>query len=648
MAVLLVVCFHAFPTWLRGGLIGVDIFFVLSGYLISTIIFENLDNRCFSFVDFYSRRIRRIFPALLSILIFCFVLGWVTLLADEFAQLGKHIAGGAGFISNFFLLNESGYFDNASDTKPLLHLWSLGIEEQFYIVWPLLLWVAWKRNFNLLFITVMVGVISFVLNISTISDDTVAAFYLPHTRFWELLAGAILAYVKLYKNNYLFGNGKSAISFLGVALLGVGLFVVNPESLFPGWLALFPVSGTVLILLAGPNALFNKKILANPMLVWVGLISYPLYLWHWPLLSFARIIQGGHPEIRIRGLAVGISIILAWLTYQFIEKPVRYGSNGGMKTLLVMFFMLGIGFAGYFSYNENGFYFREVVQMNPDINSQDGGGFGKKASLKKSCGIADPEKKKLIAFCHEDRYQPPVFALMGDSKAAAMYPAIYRTSVKTGPWMFICGNNSNGSPAPILSENGIYARYQNLANIAVNAISKKESVSIVVLVAATRVLFDLKTDKSINNLPENTNYNAAFEGLGNTVRKLIGAGKKVVLVVDNPTLADPRDCMDRETSVPVLNRLLVKGANKDCSISLRKHLALSQQYRELLREVAAIDPVNIRVFDTMEYLCDIDDNVCRSHKNGHQLYSYSDHVSDYAAGLIGEGLNQFLLEWYFE
>ena len=150
IAVLSVVGFHAFPKWVAGGFIGVDIFFVISGFLISTIIFGNLTAGTFSFIEFYSRRVRRIFPALLLLLIACYAFGWFALLADEYKQLGKHIAGGAGFVSNLVLWNERGYFDNSAVTKPLLHLWSLGIEEQFYIVWPLLLWLASRLRVNLL------------------------------------------------------------------------------------------------------------------------------------------------------------------------------------------------------------------------------------------------------------------------------------------------------------------------------------------------------------------------------------------------------------------------------------------------------------------------------------------------------------------
>ena len=159
VAVLAVVTFHAFPTWMKGGFLGVDVFFVISGFLISTIIFENLDSGTFSFSEFYVRRVRRIFPALVVVLLACLGFGWFVLLADELNQLGKHVAASAGFVSNFVSGSEAGYFDNSAETKPLLHLWSLGIEEQFYIVWPLLLWFAWKKKLNLLTLAVVVALV---------------------------------------------------------------------------------------------------------------------------------------------------------------------------------------------------------------------------------------------------------------------------------------------------------------------------------------------------------------------------------------------------------------------------------------------------------------------------------------------------------
>ncbi len=194
IAVLAVIGFHAFPDRFPGGFIGVDIFFVISGFLISTIIFESLERGRFSFSEFYGRRIRRIFPALVLVLAATYAFGWFHLLAMEYKQLGRHIAGGAGFLSNFVLWDEAGYFDTAAETKPLLHLWSLGIEEQFYVCWPLLLWLAWKMKWGFLRITLALGVISFALNIDAAYSNVVAAFYAPQTRFWELMAGALLAH----------------------------------------------------------------------------------------------------------------------------------------------------------------------------------------------------------------------------------------------------------------------------------------------------------------------------------------------------------------------------------------------------------------------------------------------------------------------
>ncbi|MDW7648125.1 MAG: acyltransferase, partial [Nitrospiraceae bacterium] len=232
IAVLGVVAFHAFPGSIKGGFIGVDVFFVISGFLISTIIFENLERNSFGFVEFYIRRIKRIFPSLLAVFVASFAFGWFALFPDESKHLSKHIVHGALFISNFTLWGESGYFDNSAETKPLLHLWSLGIEEQFYILWPLLLWCAWKKGFNLLFVTLVISVISFALNIWKAHSDVVAAFYSPQTRFWELLSGSCLAYLALFNERALQRlkiGSDSLRSCCGAALLVAGVIFITKE-----------------------------------------------------------------------------------------------------------------------------------------------------------------------------------------------------------------------------------------------------------------------------------------------------------------------------------------------------------------------------------------------------------------------------------
>lgn len=381
IAVVAVVAFHAFPEIIQGGFIGVDIFFVISGYLISTIIFENLERGTFNFYEFYVRRVKRIFPALITVLTSCLIFGWFELLAEEYKQLGKHIAAGSVFISNIVFWNEAGYFDNSADTKPLLHLWSLGIEEQFYIVWPLLIWFTWKRKFNFLTITFLVFVISFLLNIKGILTDPVATFYSPQTRFWELLSGTLLAWYSLYSrgifhskdikmnsvlNQFFYkiklldqGNLLSnTFSLSGILIIICGIFLMNKEISFPGKWAIVPVLGTLMILIGGSSAMVNRVILSNKIAVWLGLISFPLYLWHWPLLSFARILEGDVPSLEIRIYLMLSSIVLAWLTYKIIELPVRFGKLGNKKIITLVLLMAILGGIGFYTYQRDGLSFR--------------------------------------------------------------------------------------------------------------------------------------------------------------------------------------------------------------------------------------------------------------------------------------------------
>ncbi|MET0321190.1 MAG: acyltransferase family protein [Duganella sp.] len=355
IAVLAVVGFHAFPQYIRGGFIGVDIFFIISGFLISTIIFKNLDAGNFSIAEFYRRRVKRIFPALLLVLISCMAFGWFFLLADEYRQLGKHTAGGAIFISNILLWQESGYFDASADVKPLLHLWSLAVEEQFYIFWPLILAIAWKKKWNLSITVILLALLSFAVSVVYLRTDPTAAFYSPQSRFWELMMGSLLAYTALYRPQLLqrFRNVRSAAGFL---LLAAGLLLINKQSAFPGWWALLPTVGACLIISAGPTALLNKKVLSSRLFVWFGLISYPLYLWHWPIFSFLHIVEGAPPARHIKLVAIVLSIVLAWLTYRLIERPVRNNTVMIARHSSVVFplVMLVVGSAGYYCYAKDG------------------------------------------------------------------------------------------------------------------------------------------------------------------------------------------------------------------------------------------------------------------------------------------------------
>lgn len=636
IAVLFVVVYHAFPTLLPGGFIGVDVFFVISGFLISKIIFQEIDANRFSFIDFYSRRIRRIFPALIFIFICCFAFGWFTLLPHEFQQLGKHIASGATFISNFVLWSEAGYFDNTAITKPLLHLWSLGIEEQFYLLWPLVLWLAYKNHVGTIGLIISIVGVSFLLNIIFINSAPVGTFYSPATRVWELLLGALLACHKFFA---LFSSMRpprlALFSIGGFGLLFLAVFLIDERKSFPGAWAVLPTLATAALIASGPKAIVNHKVLSNRVLVFFGLISFPLYLWHWPLLSFARIIEGESLTTNARTAILALSIALAWATYIFIEKPIRRGGRAAMKSIALVVTMLAVGYAGFNVYVRDGLPFRGPQVVGKD-RGYDGGPGG---TMVPSCGL--PHEIGVGFTCWQDTRPALKFGLIGDSKASSIHGGLVRTSTEAGRWLFI-GMGSKGSPLPIITEDPRYARYQYGSITALRSLAENKEIEVVLIAAATRALFQLRNATDIEDLEGSPNYDVVLEGLQRSVDVLKAAGKKVVFLVDNPTLPHPEDCSPRTTSSDLLNRMLKKTLNQRCQLPLDRHLELARKYRLLLATLAANNGGWVSLFDTTPFLCDYKERICSTTKNGRLLYGGTDHISDHAAGLIGLELNLYM------
>ncbi len=346
IAVLLVVIYHAFPELLPGGFIGVDIFFVISGFLISGILFKNCAQNQFSLSEFYARRIRRIFPSLIAMLSVCFVAGWFLLFADEFNQLGKHSFKAAFFVLNFSLASKHGYFETDALFKPLLHLWSLSIEEQFYIFWPIVVAGLWKYNKKLLpAVTLFLLIVSFFINIHLVGDNQTHAFYWPQARIWELLIGSLLAYTQTRYSQF---KKPSWLALLGVCLIGVAASQANESIAFPGWWALLPTLGAAAILFADPKTWLNQTLLSSRLMVGIGLISYPLYLWHWPILSFLRILYGKNLSLSLALAAIIASFFLAFISYAYIEKNIRFSRKRFVVPSLVlcMLALSAVGLAG--------------------------------------------------------------------------------------------------------------------------------------------------------------------------------------------------------------------------------------------------------------------------------------------------------------
>lgn len=609
IAVLAVVGFHTFPKWVPGGFIGVDVFFVISGYLISTILFGNLENGSFSFIQFYSRRIKRIFPALILVLVSCFVFGWFALLADEYRQLGRHIAGGASFLSNFFLWNESGYFDKIADLKPLLHLWSLGIEEQFYIIWPLLLWMAFRYRVNFLALTIGIALISFAINLATVYSHPVTAFYSPLSRFWELLIGAILAYIVLFRQNWTIrlSKSKNPLSTIGLVPLITGIALLSKTTPFPGWQALIPTLGAALLIFAGPKAWFNQKILSNPLLVWFGLISFPLYLWHWPLLSFARITQGEvHWQVRLT--LVVISIILAWATYILVERPIRFGGHGKLKTIALIVLMIICGFVGYNCYQRDGLSFRENAQLTGykgDIGHHE---FHKyiaenfyPCTPKKL--FEDAEKYEGYVRCAQSKNDSNVdIALIGDSHAEHLFIGLAEAL-------------PNKNIAYYIKSESAIIESTAFRNIYSSTLSNGD-IHLVILAMSWNYRLQQKPAGSVLE-----------EDLVKTIDALIASGKRVVLIDDVPRFEyGPEKCK----GIRWLSRTM-----QTCEIDIGEANRQNQNYSGVLNYVVKARP-DVKILKAGQFLCS--EKNCNMTKGNKIFYRDIDHLNIDGSLFIGQNL----------
>jgi len=655
VAVLSVILFHLFPEKLPGGFIGVDIFFVISGYLISSIIFKELYNSKFSFTNFYIRRIKRIFPALTITLIFCMIIGWFILFAWEYEQLGKHVLASTAFVQNFVLWSEVNYFDNSAETKPLLHIWSLAIEEQFYIFYPFALWFAWKNKFNTFKILVSIFIISFVTNQIFIYINQQFVFYSPITRTWELLAGGILAHFSFHKKINIKHKHANFLSFAGFAYIITGLYKIDGEFVYPNLMAIMPVFGTVLLILAGKNGLFNKYVLSAKPVIWIGLISYPMYLWHWPIISFHRILNGHTQSISAKTAIFAATVIFSWMTYYFLENRIRVDINNSKKAVILTSVMVVLAVLGSLINLNSGVKDRNFVQNNFTLQSQIDGHH--QNLIASACGAPEKETSKIFNVCQQDKRGNIKYALIGDSKAQALWSGLVRTSTEKGRWVFMGGTHfKHGSPAPLLSEYKEYESHQKTLKNALKIINSNKDLKLVAFASATRAIFKINDFSGKGNsktydynymrhLENNLLFNKAYNAMKNTIAELIRNGKKVIIIHDNPALPKPEDCMKRTTGNRIID-LFITSEKAECRISLKKYKRQIKKYTELLEKLKNDFPDDLKIFDPTLILCNEKKGLCEHVKNGRLLYSYTDHISDYGAGLVGKELNKFINEKY--
>lgn len=633
IAVLSVVIYHAFPGGkLKGGFVGVDIFFVISGFLITGILLRELKAGTFSILKFYARRVLRIFPALITVLAACLAAGWLGLFSDEYAQVGKHVAGSAAFIVNLLLWQEVGYFDVSSELKPLLHLWSLGIEEQFYIVWPVFLWLAWRWRFSFLKLSLTIAAASFAAGVYYTYADPTLAFYAPPTRFWELMAGGILAYC-LAQGISPSDRHRDGFSVLGLVLIVVGLLVIKKSYAFPGAWALLPVAGAVLLMAAGPAAVINRTVLSNKVAVWFGLMSYPLYLWHWPILAFLRIgkADGVYREIawESRTIAVLAAIALAWATYRLIERPIRYGGDKRVWVPALSAGMIALLFTGAGVYGMNGIPSR--VELSPPSAAVL---FADYPHPLKNATCAEVYPDLADAWsCLLSKDRPADVAIIGDSHAHQYFQSL----AKKLPSLSVL----NTSAPNCLPFSG-HARCEKVAADTIAFLEKNRSIETVILAGYYSVLAaGMKYENIEGQRVAADLTDERRERFENAGRKMLAAlaaqGKRVIVLGDIPDMVfRPRDCVgfDNPLMASLRGSLSAKSLDK-CGIPEPDFRARIQSFDNSLAAVLSEHP-SVSKFDPRPLFCD--GSYCMAYREPTFLYWNSDHLAIEGADMVIDAL----------
>ena len=367
LAVVPVILFHAGFELFRGGFVGVDVFFVISGYLITTILIDDIENKRFSILNFYERRARRILPALFFVMLVCIPFAWMWMYALQMKDFSQSLVAVSFFASNV-LLRESRYFGTGAEEKPLLHTWSLAIEEQYYALFPIFLILAWRFGKNRMFwMIVVIAVISLLLSEWGWRNEPTANFYLASTRAWELLAGSIAAFI-VYKQGV---QSNNTLATLGLAAIVFSIFFYDEATPFPSVYALVPVLGVVLLVMYADKETIAAKLLGTKGFVGIGLISYSTYLWHQPLFAFARILLEKQPTTLVMSTLAVFSIVLAFLSWRFIEKPFRRfdivsRSQVFVASLIVMSFFISVGLVGHY---KDGYSANDKVNQVVDMSS---------------------------------------------------------------------------------------------------------------------------------------------------------------------------------------------------------------------------------------------------------------------------------------
>ena len=647
IAVVSVILFHANFDIFSGGFVGVDVFFVISGYLITKIILTEIRLGKFSIVNFYERRARRILPALFLVMLVCVPFAWFWLLPIDMKDFSQSLIAVSFFASNILFWREGGYFDTAAELKPLLHTWSLAVEEQYYVLFPLFMILFWKLGKR--WILVMLGLLfiaSFIVAQYVSYVDPVAAFYLLPTRAWEFLIGTFAAFLQYKLNRNKFSKITKEIGgWIGIALILFAVLTFNKATPFPGLYAFVPTLGTILVILFATKQTNVNKFVGNKAFVGIGLISYSAYLWHYPLFAFARHISLTEPSHSIFLILSLLSLIFAYFSYRFIETPFRSKIRFDRSLIFTFAIMLSFIFIlfGLYGHKSNGFQSRlnsNIISKVPDMLLFEN-------QVRECWQIVEGNSATSSSCTLGANNGPIVFGLLGDSHAGSLLHVLDQETKKIG----LKGKNYSYRSCPPLSTAKPYTqgRHELLCNDLrknfFRAINTNPSSIPDVVIVSSRWTF-LMEKEPFNNREggvEHGNswlwdFTATTTGgnysdnmrseITESIQMILNAGKVVILIYPIPEMG---------WDVPRLllrNLLFNKNISSDfASVSYDRFLERNKSTIEMLD---AIDGGNnlIRIIP-QKVLCNsfIKDR-CAAHLNEQSLYFDNNHLSNKGAEIV--------------
>ncbi|MDX2367595.1 MAG: acyltransferase family protein [Colwellia sp.] len=625
IAVLSVILFHINSNILPGGFIGVDIFFVISGYLISLHIFNEMDAGCFSLQEFYRRRIKRIMPAMIVVVAFTLIFSQIVMLPNDSVNVAESSIWSLLSIANiyFWRNNDSSYFAASSDEIPLLHLWSLGVEEQFYIFWPIVLLLIYRRLNWQLFTTVLLVTIfvsSLIGEMLYVRSHSFIYYMLP-SRAGELLVGAFVAYLhrNSAKNLFITLNlfYANLLSVLGLFLIVLSVFIIDEQSVFPGFNALIPTVGTGLLLFSGKMSNgYIYDLLSTKILSYIGSVSYSAYLWHWPLLAFYR-YGYGEPSL-VAGTAIFVLIfIFAGLSYKYIEQKFRYSQLSLTQvcfrqfalpaTILIVISVNSIANKGYFLESEE--YQAKIETMGQGIISPNKYDY---VCQKWQINDDDVNNSNCILGRGTDNSIPQIL-LWGDSNAAH-YIGILGVFAEATETPFRNFSHAscppvNIDPKGLVVENRLEDCRKSL-KIALDQLHKYK----VLIIGASHTSYIKKSE-------------AYFNAFSSMVVNLSKSGKQIVLLGKAPIFKHfDRKCMQKSLSIPFTNCKGVSGPISDDIYEVNIKLMGLAQNNE-----------GISYYDVNDYLCT--NNKCSPYEDDDSvLYFDSSHIEMQASWMIGRDI----------